>query len=306
MKRTVFLTRVAALLLALALILSSCGAITPAAPISLDEVPEYSGKAYVEINGNIPFFTESELSLGIFESFSDLDSLGRCGVAFACIDRSLMPNKDEDRDSLSSVTPSGWEYDGRSNNNKYDFVDGSYIYNRCHLIGFQLTGEQANKKNLITGTRYLNIRGMLPFEDMVADYIRETGGAVLYRVTPIYDGYNLVCDGVLIEGYSVSDGGEDICFCVYSYNVQPGVTINYYTGENYKVGDAPEIDNGNQNEAPQKNLYVVTTSGKYHLPSCRYAESTKEENKTEFSGTLEELIEKYPSHSACGVCLGDK
>ena len=159
-----------------------------------------------------------------FESYAELDTLGRCGVAFASVGKELMPT--EDRESISDVTPSGWKYQGVSNNNRYDFVDNGYIYNRCHLIGFQLTGENANEKNLITGTRYLNIRGMLPFEDMVADYVKETGNHVMYRVTPIFGEYDLVASGVLIEGYSVEDEGDGICFCVYAYNVQPGVEIN--------------------------------------------------------------------------------
>lgn len=318
MKKTVNRSSLIALLLALSLLLSSCfgleldlgldGIGGSSSPISLDEVPEYSGKAYIEINGNVPYFTEEEITDSAYESYADLDSLGRCGVAIACLGEELMPDDDEERGEISSVTPSGWEYDGRSNNNTYDFVSGSYVYNRCHLIGHQLTGENANEKNLVTGTRYLNIDGMLPFENMVADYIKETGNHVMYRVTPIYDGYNLVCSGVLMEGYSVEDSGEDICFCIYAYNVQPGVSINYFTGQNYISGEEPETEaGGGESSTPSDGvtIYIVTTSGKYHLSSCRYAESTKEENKSEFSGTLEELIIKYPSHEACKTCLGE-
>ena len=193
--------------------------------VSLSEIPEFSGKPYVVINDNVPFFTEDELALEPFEEYDELDSLNRCGVTFACISPELMPTGD--RGDIGSVYPSGWVQA------KYDIVDGGYLYNRCHLIGFQLTAENANKRNLITGTRYMNVVGMLPFENMVADYIRETRDNVLYRVTPIFEGSNLVASGVLMEGMSVEDNGEDICFCVYVYNVQPGITIDYETGESW-------------------------------------------------------------------------
>lgn len=191
--------------------------------ISLEDIPEYSDEPYVVINGNEPNFSEDDFTTTSFEKYSDLDELGRCQVAYANIGKDLMPT--QERGSISEVKPSGWE------NKKYDIVDGKYLYNRCHLIGFQLTGENANKKNLITGTRYLNVTGMLPFENQVADYVKETGNHVLYRVTPIFDGDNLVASGVLMEAESVEDKGEEICFCVYVYNVQPGVTIDYATGE---------------------------------------------------------------------------
>ena len=202
--------------------------------IDLDSIPEYSGVAYVVINGNEPFFEDDEITDNAFESYSALDALGRCGVAFACIGVEIMPT--EERGEIGSVTPSGWECKGVSNNRPYDGIDGDYVYNRCHLIGFQLAGENANEKNLITGTRYFNAgnseeQGMLAFENMVADYIKETGNHVLYRVTPIYKGNNLVASGLLMEGYSVEDNGEGICFNVYFYNVQPGITIDYATGE---------------------------------------------------------------------------
>lgn len=198
---------------------------TPPSYVSLDDIPEFDGKnAYVVINDNTPFF-DGESREGTYESYSDLDVLGRCGAAIACIGPDLMPAEGEKRDSISSVTPSGWQ------SIKYDIVDGGWLYNRAHLIGWQLTAENANKENLITGTRYFNVTGMLPFENMVADYIRETGERVLYRVTPVYDGDNLVASGVLMEALSIDDGGAGICFCVYVYNVQPGVRINYATGE---------------------------------------------------------------------------
>ena len=191
--------------------------------ISLEEIPKYSGNAYVVINNNIPFFKEDDLTTESFENYSELDNLGRCGEATASVGKDLMPT--EPRGEIGSVKPTGWQ------TAKYDNVEGKYLYNRCHLIGFQLTGENANKKNLITGTRYLNVTGMLPFENMVADYVKETGNHVLYRVTPIFKDNNLVADGVLMEAKSVEDKGEGILFNVYCYNVQPGIVINYQNGE---------------------------------------------------------------------------
>lgn len=193
--------------------------------ISLENIPAYSGEAYVAINNNKPFFTEADYTATSYETYSPLDGLGRCGPAEACVGQDLMPT--EERGSISSVKPSGWQVA------KYDFVDGKYLYNRCHLIGYQLTAENANRQNLITGTRYLNVTGMLPFENMVADYIHETGNHVLYRVTPMFSGTDLVAEGVLMEAWSVEDSGEGICFNVYCYNVQPGVTIDYATGDNW-------------------------------------------------------------------------
>lgn len=193
---------------------------------SIEDIPEYTNEPYVEINANVPFFTEDEITTDVFEEYSPLDNLGRCGVAYANICMNLMPT--EKRGEISKVKPSGWH------NKPYDFVDGRYVYNRCHLIGHQLAGEDANERNLITGTRYFNVIGMLPFENIVADYIRENpDNHVLYRVTPIYDGDNLVANGVLMEGLSVEDSGEDVMFCVFCYNVQPGVCIDYATGENW-------------------------------------------------------------------------
>lgn len=192
----------------------------------LEAIPEFFGEAYVAINSNVPFFVEEEYTTDSYEYYSDLDELGRCGVTMACIGIDIMPT--EDRGEIGSVKPTGWH------SVKYDIVDGKYLYNRCHLIGFQLAGENANKKNLITGTRYLNIEGMLPFENMVADYVKETENHVLYRVTPIFEGDNLVATGVVMEGWSVEDNGEGICFCVYAYNAQPGITIDYATGDSWE------------------------------------------------------------------------
>lgn len=186
-------------------------------------LPSYSGNPYVLINNNQPFFKDYEIIDGAFEYYSSLDELGRCDVCFASIDTSLMPT--EERKSISSVKPTGWV------NKSYSSVPGGYLYNRCHLIGFQLTGENANDRNLITGTRYLNVDGMLPFENIVDDYIDSTGNSVMYRSTPVFSKDNLVADGVLIEAYSIEDNGEGISFCVFCYNVQPSITIDYATGE---------------------------------------------------------------------------
>ena len=192
---------------------------------TLAEIPEFSDSPYVIINTNEPLFTEGDMVTESYEFYSELDALGRCGYAMACVGKDLMPT--EDRESISHVKPSGWVQA------EYDFVDGKNLYNRCHLIGFQLTGENANARNLITGTRYMNVEGMLTFENMIADYIKETGNHVLYRVTPIYEGFNLVASGVVLEAMSVEDWGEELHFYVYVYNVQPGVIIDYATGESW-------------------------------------------------------------------------
>ena len=221
--------RLLALLLAFCILLSLCGC--NSGTLDIGDVPEYSGAPYTEINGNVPFFTSRELKMRDFEVYSELDSLGRCGVAFACVCPETMPT--EERESIASITPTGWELFGISNNNQYDFIENGYVYNRCHLIGHQLAGENDNERNLITGTRYMNIEGMLPFENMIAEYVRGTGNSVLYRVTPIFESFNYVAAGVLMEAYSIDDDGEAICFCIFAYNLQPGVAINYFTGANY-------------------------------------------------------------------------
>lgn len=192
---------------------------------SLENIPEYSGEPFVGINDYVPFFTEEEKkNTESFESYSELDSLGRCGIAFANIGRDILPT--EKRGSISEVKPTGWH-----SYNFEDTVEGGCLYNRCHLIAHCLAGEDANEKNLITGTRYLNIYGMLTFEEQVKAYVEETGNHVLYRATPYFEGDDLLCKGVQLEAWSVEDGGKDICFNVFSYNVQPNVTIDYKTGE---------------------------------------------------------------------------
>lgn len=192
---------------------------------NLENIPQYDDQPYVIVNNNIPEFDQGDYTTDPFETYSELDDLGRCGVAFANICVDVMPT--EERGEIGMIKPSGWH------TVKYDVVDGKYLYNRCHLIGYQLAGENANPKNLITGTRYLNVEGMLPFENQVADYVKESNNHVLYRVTPIFEGDNLVASGVQMEAYSVEDNGEGICFNVFCYNVQPGVVVDYATGESY-------------------------------------------------------------------------
>ena len=251
----------------------------------MDGIPAYFGQSYVAVNDNQPFFLESEMTADSYEVYSPLDELGRCGAASACVGTDLMPT--EERGSIGQVKPSGWQ------TVKYDCVDGKYLYNRCHLIGYQLTGENANRQNLITGTRYMNVDGMLPFENMAADYVQETGNHVLYRVTPMFTGDELVARGVLMEAKSVEDGGEGVCYCVYVYNVQPGVEIDYATGESWLEGEA-------RPEASGTDYVLNTSSRKFHLPDCSGASSMKEENRQEFTGDRETLIGQ--GYVPCGTC----
>lgn len=259
--------------------------------VSLDDIPEYSGSPYVAINDNQPSFTEDDYTTEAFEEYAKLDYLGRCGVTFACVGVEIMPT--EKRGDIGMVKPTGWV------TSKYDFVDGRYLYNRCHLIGHQLTGENANTSNLITGTRYMNTQGMLPFENMIADYVKETENHVLYRVTPIFDGENLVANGVQMEAWSVEDDGDGICFNVYCYNVQPGVRIDYATGKNWLDEEA----NGNDDLNIDKNAEFVlnTSSKKIHKPDCSGATSMNEKNKQVVKG---KDIKYYlqQGYEYCGVC----
>lgn len=274
---------------------------------SLREIPAYSGTPYTEVNGNQPYFTEEELTTQSFETYSELDSLGRCGVAYANVGQDLMPT--EPRGEIGAVKPTGCHLV------KYDNVDGKYLYNRCHLIAYMLAAENANPQNLITGTRYLNVQGMLPFETKVCDYVKNTGNHVLYRVTPIFDGDNLLADGVLMEAYSVEDAGEGISFCVFAYNVQPGIGIDYATGDNWAEGSGtyqstvasvaeetpvpqPETDTAVQitpeSSAPQESqgiTYVLNTNTKkFHYPTCSSVDDMKEKNKQIYTGSREEVI----------------
>ena len=275
------------------------------------DVPAYSGEPYTAVNNNEPYFTSDNLTTEAFENYSELDALGRCGAAYANVCLETMPT--EKRGSISEVKPTGWH------SVKYDNVDGKSLYNRCHLIGYQLTAENANQQNLITGTRYLNVDGMLPFENMVADYVKETDNHVLYRVTPIFTGDNLVADGVLMEGYSVEDEGDGICFCVYAYNVQPGITIDYATGDSWlssEKGNSDSSSGGNsavsqsaadksgtqqaavQTESVKETSAPVSTgteyilntnTKKFHYPSCSSVKQMKASNKKEYTGSRDDL-----------------
>ena len=298
--------------------------------VSLDAIPAYDGKAYVAVNNNEPFFTDSDMTTTAFENYSDLDSLGRCGAAYANICKDIMPT--EERGKIGMIKPSGWH------TVKYDVIKDRYLYNRCHLIGYQLAGENANPKNLITGTRYLNVEGMLPFENLVADYVNNTGNHVLYRVTPMFSGSNLVANGVLIEARSVEDNGGGILFNVYCYNVQPGVGINYENGDSWLDGTTPQKQSAQtdtpKNEGSQSSagsgagesgssgsttgsassgsdssaaensaadssnsetmVHITATGKKYHRAGCR----TLKKSDTEV--TLDEA--KSMGLSPCGIC----
>lgn len=286
------------------------------------DVPTYSGEPYTAVNNNEPYFTSDNLTTEAFENYSELDALGRCGVAYANVCLETMPT--EKRGSISEVKPTGWH------SVKYDNVDGKSLYNRCHLIGYQLTAENANQQNLITGTRYLNVDGMLPFENMVADYVKETDNHVLYRVTPIFTGDNLVADGVLMEGYSVEDEGDGICFCVYAYNVQPGITIDYATGDSWlssEKGNSDSSSGGNsavsqsaadksgtqqaavQTESVKETSAPVSTgteyilntnTKKFHYPSCSSVKQMKASNKKEYTGSRDDLIAQ--GYDPCKKC----
>lgn len=286
------------------------------------DVPAYSGEPYTAVNNNEPYFTSDNLITEAFENYSELDALGRCGVAYANVCLETMPT--EKRGSISEVKPTGWH------SVKYDNVDGKSLYNRCHLIGYQLTAENANQQNLITGTRYLNVDGMLPFENMVADYVKETDNHVLYRVTPIFTGDNLVADGVLMEGYSVEDEGDGICFCVYAYNVQPGITIDYATGDSWlssEKGNSDSSSGGNsavsqsaadksgtqqaavQTESVKETSTPVSTgteyilntnTKKFHYPSCSSVKQMKASNKKEYTGSRDDLIAQ--GYDPCKKC----
>lgn len=255
---------------------------------SIQSVPAFAGQPYVVINDNQPEFTQEDMTTDSYEYYSPLDSLGRCGYTMACIGVDLMPT--EDRESISQVKPTGWVQA------QYDFVDGQSLYNRCHLIGFQLTGENANERNLVTGTRYCNVEGMLPFENMVADYVKETENHVLYRVTPIFTGDELVCRGLQMEGWSVEDGGDGVCFNVYVYNEQPGVVINYITGESH-LEDQPETPT---QAGGQEETYILNTSSmKFHTQDCQQAQGIKESNRDTYTGDREELIRQGYASSGC-------
>lgn len=269
---------------------------------------EAADAAYIILNENVPVFSEDEITTEAFEQYSELDDLGRCGTAFACIGRELMPT--EERGEIGQVRPSGWH------TVKYDVIDGMYLYNRCHLIGYQLAGENANENNLITGTRYLNVTGMLPFENLVADYVMETNNHVLYRVTPVFEGDNLLAAGVQIEAYSVEDFGEGVSFNVFVYNKQPGIVIDYATGESYRdesyttaegKGNYEVQNRETAKEEPQilpgeseYDFVLNINTMRFHFPDCDSVNQMKEKNKRYYSGDRRELIED--GYVPCGNC----
>ena len=253
--------------------------------IDLEVLPVWDGAPYLVVDDNVPGFTDADVTTDSFERYSALDTLGRCGSAYACVSQALL--SDEDRGSLAGITPTGWV------NREYDFIDGKYLYNRCHLLGFQLTGNDASKRNLITGTRYLNIQGMLPFENKVADHVKDSSHHVLYRVTPLFREEELVCRGVQMEAYCVECGSDDpFMFHVFCYNVQPGVMIDYATGES----TFSEIGLNSE-----KKTYILNTSSKkFHDPDCANAQNISDKNREKIKCTREELI--YRGYEPCGVC----
>lgn len=255
--------------------------------VSTSKIPKYSGSPYIKVHNNVPFFKKSDLTKKVFEKYSKLDALGRCHTAYANVCKATMPT--EKRGRIGMVKPSGWH------TVKYNNVDGKYLYNRCHLIGYQLTAENANESNLMTGTRYLNVDGMLPFENMVADYVKETNNHVLYRVTPIYTDENLLADGVLMEAESVEDKGKGISYCVYVYNVQPGIKIDYETG------DSSAKDSRRFEQSSAKGTYIINeNTNKFHKSDCRSVKMMKDKNKKTYTGKRSELINS--GYEPCKNC----
>ncbi len=313
--------RLVGLLLCLGLLAGCAGDFSALLPspapesFTLETLPEYAGEPAVVLNENLPNFTDDDKNF-TGQSFTPLDLLGRCGAAFALVGPETMP--EEERGAIGMVKPSGWH------TVKYDFVDGKYLYNRCHLIGYQLTGENANGENLITGTRYLNTQGMLPYEDQVADYVRETGNHVLYRATPIFEELNLLCSGVELEGWSVEDEGAGVCFHVFAYNVQPGVVIDYATGESWaedaptETESVPSVLPVEETSAPESippaetapetspaetaapDYVLNVKSGKFHRPDCAGVSTMSEKNRQDWYGPREDLIEQ--GYAPCGSC----
>lgn len=258
------------------------------ATVKESQIPDYTGSPYTVVENNNPNLGASDAK-GVTEDYSSLDTLGRCGVVMAVVSPKTMPT--EERGSIGMVKPSGWHtirYD--------DLVDGKYLYNRCHLLGYQLTGENANRKNLVTGTRYMNVDGMLPFENQVADYVEQTGDSVLMKVTPVFVDDELVARGVQMEALSLDDDGKGVRFNVFCHNVQPGVSIDYETGESWRTNQ-PEPDTSDS----QKMNYVLNTSSKkFHLPGCRSINLMADHNKQNFTGTKDELTSQ--GYDPCGNC----
>lgn len=281
------------------------------------KLPVYSGNPTIEINGNNPFFKEEDLKADDFQYYSKLDFRGRCGSAAAMLGTEMMPT--EERGEIGMVKPSGWQ------KSEYDCVDGGSLYNRCHLLGYQLTGQNANERNLITGTRYMNVDGMQPYENRIAAYLKETGGHVLLRVTPVFEGKNLVASGVLMEAASAetTEQGQDadhtqlieenhkLSFCVYCYNVQPGIKIDYRDGSSEEEPSTLKIDPdaesviypGKQETAvvPEGTAYVLNTNTmKFHLPDCESVPTISDHNRIYSKDTRDKLIAE--GYSPCGIC----
>ncbi len=297
------------IILCVCIVFSACSIVgVNTASISLNDIPEYKHSPYIEINNNVPNFTDKEKqSKKSFEKYSRLDKLGRCGAAYANVSVDTMPDKK--RGNISSIHPTGWVQ------TEYAFIKDGHIYNRCHLIGYQLTGENANKRNLITGTRYMNVEGMLPFENKVAEYVISTKNHVLYRVTPIFDGKNLLSSGVEMEAWSVEDNGRGVCFNVYCYNVQPGVMITYssgnnkadgtvkgsYTANSKSKGNKSKTYTYNKKAADKSGEYVLNTnSRKFHTLSCSAVQTMNSRNKKIYKGKRYELIEN--GYKPCSMC----
>ena len=305
-------------LLVISLLCFRAGTQTQSRNVLLEDIPTFNGQPYIEINNNRPFFSHADLTTRAFEKYSELDYLGRCGVAFANICKEIMPA--EPRGQIGMIKPTGWHtvrYNG--------IIDGNYLYNRCHLIGYALSGENANKQNLITGTRYMNIEGMLPFENLVSEYVSKTGNHVLYRSTPCFEGEDLIAHGVLLEAYSVEDNGIGICFNVFCFNVQPGIYIDYATGEskldsstaglteNKKSTEGTEatsssfdVSNGNSFQPETGDVETNVTfilnknTMKFHYPYCDSVSQIKDKNKILFYGSRDEAIEL--GYAPCGAC----
>lgn len=257
--------------------------------IAIDDLPAFSGQPFVVINNNMPQFSKEDITDKSFEFYSDMDAYNRCGYAMACVGVDIMPT--EERGSIGQIKPTGWQ------TVKYDIVDGKYLYNRCHLIGYQLTGENSNPYNLITGTRYLNMEGMLPFENQVADYVKETENHVMYRVTPVFQKEEMVARGVQIEAWSVEDNGKGVCFNIYAYNNQPGIIIDYKTGDSMLDHDAVPADT---TQPTIQAIYIINISTKkFHFATCGQGKATKEENKEYYDGSRENLIDEGYAPAGC-------
>lgn len=274
---------------------SSDGSLITTTGFDLSKIPEFNNSPIYEYNDNKPLFTSDEITSKAYENYADLDNLGRVQTAMACLGEETLPTSS--RGDINSVTPTGWKQ------KKYDTIkDGGYLYNRCHLIAHELAGEDANEKNLATGTRYMNVSGMLPYENLVRAYIDDTGNHVMYRVTPMFIGEELVCRGVLIEAYSVEDNGEGIKFCIYCYNNQPGITIDYTTGESHLSTDTSTKDD---DVNITSDTYILNTKNKVvHKPTCSSVDKMSESNKKTYTGSLSDLLNE--GYKTCGSCHPEK